>query len=259
MGSGVPRDAGIWPIGQLFLTLSKAVVILPQSTFRGRNTVCRSSRSNSISSARKSSPKSKRSAKTRFRIASTRPTTVAEILTDYGTHDAATLEDEHRSVRVAGRLVTLRLQARPALRTSQGGGERLQIYVKLDVVGERGFQLFRLLDIGDMIGVSGHLFRTKTNELTVWVEQLTLLTKALLPLPEKWHGLADVSTRYRQRYLDLIANPARAKYFPAARRDSARAAPILRRARLYRSGNAHDADHRGRGGGAALYHSPQYP
>src|SRR5690348_7927082 len=83
---------------------------------------------------------------------------------------------------------------------------RLQIYVKLDAVGERAFQLFQLLDMGDIIGVSGHLFRTKTNELTVWVEQLTLLTKALLPLPEKWHGLADVELRYRRRYLDLIAN-----------------------------------------------------
>ena len=78
--------------------------------------------------------------------------------------------------------------------------------MKLDVVGDRGFQLFQLLDMGDVIGVAGHLFRTKTGELTVWVEQFTLLTKALLPLPEKWHGLADVELRYRQRYLDLIVN-----------------------------------------------------
>jgi lysyl-tRNA synthetase class 2 len=74
------------------------------------------------------------------------------------------------------------------------------------VVGDEPFELFRLLDMGDIIGVSGHLFRTKTGELTVWVEQLTLLTKSLLPLPEKWHGLHDVEQRYRQRYLDLIAN-----------------------------------------------------
>ena len=96
--------------------------------------------------------------------------------------------------------------------------------MKLDVVGERAFQLFQLLDMGDIVGVSGHLFRTKTNELTVWVEQLTLLSKALLPLPEKWHGLADVEMRYRQRYLDLIVNPARARDFLAARGDSARVA-----------------------------------
>jgi lysyl-tRNA synthetase, class II len=79
--------------------------------------------------------------------------------------------------------------------------------VKLDVVGEHGFRLFQLLDMGDIVGVSGHLFRTKTNELTIWVDRLILLTKALLPLPEKWHGLADIELRYRQRYLDLIANP----------------------------------------------------
>ncbi len=88
----------------------------------------------------------------------------------------------------------------------QNGGKRIQIYVRKDVVGEAGFALFHLLDLGDSIGVRGHLFRTKTNELSVWVEELTFLSKALLPLPEKWHGLADVEIGTRQRYLDLIAN-----------------------------------------------------
>src|SRR5262249_829222 len=85
-------------------------------------------------------------------------------------------------------------------------GERLQIYVKLDFVGEKGFALYKLLDLGDHIGVSGYLFRTKTNELTVHVEEITFLSKDLLPLPEKWHGLQDVELRYRQRYVDLIMN-----------------------------------------------------
>src|SRR6266852_9931878 len=88
----------------------------------------------------------------------------------------------------------------------QGAGKRIQIYVKKDVVGEQGFQLCHLLDLGDAIGVRGHLFRTKTNELSIWVEEIFFLSKALLPLPEKWHGLTDVELRYRQRYLDLIAN-----------------------------------------------------
>ena len=88
----------------------------------------------------------------------------------------------------------------------QGSGKVIQIYVRKDVVGERGFQLFHLLDLGDHVGVQGHVFRTKTNELSIWVTELTLLSKALLPLPEKWHGLTDVELRYRQRYLDLIAN-----------------------------------------------------
>jgi lysyl-tRNA synthetase class 2 len=88
----------------------------------------------------------------------------------------------------------------------QGAGSRIQIYVRKDVVGEKGFQLFQLLDLGDHVGVKGHVFRTKSGELSVWVEELFFLSKALLPLPEKWHGLADIELRYRQRYLDLIAN-----------------------------------------------------
>ena len=80
------------------------------------------------------------------------------------------------------------------------------MYVRLDVIGEQAFKLFQLLDLGDIVGVSGNLFRTKTGELTIRVEGLELLSKALLPLPEKWHGLADVEMRYRRRYLDLIVN-----------------------------------------------------
>src|SRR5579885_1041846 len=100
----------------------------------------------------------------------------------------------------------------------QGAGKRIQIYVKKDVVGEAGFALFHLLDLGDMVGVQGHLFRTKTGELTVWVQRLSFLAKALLPLPEKWHGLTDVELRYRHRYLDLIANDqARSVFLTRAR------------------------------------------
>ena len=107
---------------------------------------------------------------------------------------------------MAGRIVALRPHGKAAFAHLMGDGTRLQIYVKLDVVGAEAYKLFQLLDLGDIIGVSGHLFRTKTNELTVWVEGLQLLTKALLPLPEKWHGLADIELRYRRRYLDLIVN-----------------------------------------------------
>jgi len=89
----------------------------------------------------------------------------------------------------------------------QQGGKRLQIYVKKDAVGDSGFELYKLLDLGDHIGVKGYLFRTRTGELSVHVEELTFLAKDLLPLPEKWHGLTDVELRYRQRYLDLTMNP----------------------------------------------------
>ena len=110
-------------------------------------------------------------------------------------------------MRVAGRVVALRPHGKAGFAHILGQGKRLQLYVKLDAVGAENFEIFRSLDLGDIIGVTGHLFRTKTNELTVWVEKLELLTKALLPLPEKFHGLADPDIRYRQRYLDLIANP----------------------------------------------------
>ena len=73
-------------------------------------------------------------------------------------------------------------------------------------MGERGFELYRLFDLGDIIGITGHLFRTRTGELSVWATELHLLAKALLPLPEKWHGLTDIELRYRHRYVDLIAN-----------------------------------------------------
>jgi lysyl-tRNA synthetase class 2 len=132
--------------------------------------------------------------------------TVAELVERYGEKPKEELEAHRIETRVAGRIVALRLHGKAGFAHLQGAGKRIQIYVKLDVVGEKGFQLFQLLDMGDSIGVAGHLFRTKTNELTVWVEQLSLLAKALLPLPEKWHGLADVEVRYRRRYLDLIAN-----------------------------------------------------
>jgi lysyl-tRNA synthetase class 2 len=124
----------------------------------------------------------------------------------YGAAPAADLEAKKVEVRVAGRIVSYRLMGKAGFAHLQGSGKRLQVYVRKDVVGDEGFEVFHLLDLGDSIGVQGHLFRTKTGELSVWVTELTVLSKALLPLPEKWHGLTDVELRYRQRYLDLIAN-----------------------------------------------------
>src|SRR6266550_1901678 len=132
--------------------------------------------------------------------------TPAELVEKYASADAAALEASKPPVRVAGRIVALRLHGKAGFAHISGSGQRLQIYVKLDIVGSRAFELFQMLDLGDFVGLNGHLFRTKTGELTVWVSELTLLSKALLPLPEKWHGLSDVEVRYRQRYLDLIAN-----------------------------------------------------
>ena len=132
--------------------------------------------------------------------------TPKQILERFGARTSEQLTSERVEIRTAGRIIALRPHGRAAFAHLVGEGARLQIYIKLDLVGEQAFKLFQLLDLGDIIGVSGHLFRTRTNELTVSVEKLELLSKALLPLPEKWHGLADVEQRYRRRYLDLIVN-----------------------------------------------------
>ena len=139
--------------------------------------------------------------------------TPAALVEAFAETPAAELEAHRREVRVAGRIVSYRLMGKAGFAHIQGAGKRIQVYVKRDVLGERAFKLFHLLDLGDNIGVAGHLFRTKTNELSIWVEELTFLSKALLPLPEKWHGLTDIEIRYRQRYLDLIANEKSRRVF----------------------------------------------
>src|SRR5215472_2065835 len=133
--------------------------------------------------------------------------TVPQILAEYSDKTAEQLEAQRVEVRVAGRNMSLRLMGKAAFAHLQQGGQRLQIYVKKDAVGEKGFELFKLLDLGDHIGARGYLFRTRTGELSVHVEEITFLSKDLLPLPEKWHGLTDVELRYRQRYVDLVVNP----------------------------------------------------
>src|SRR6266478_5793808 len=139
--------------------------------------------------------------------------TPAQLAEKYAGTTAPELETGKIEASIAGRLVSYRLMGKAGFAHLQGGGGRLQIYVRKDVVGERGFELFHQLDLGDLIGARGHLFRTKTGELSLCVDEVTLLSKALLPLPEKWHGLTDVELRYRQRYLDLIANEGSRRIF----------------------------------------------
>jgi len=125
----------------------------------------------------------------------------------HGQKTKETLEQECISCTVAGRIVALRRFGKAAFAVLQDGSERLQAYLKKDLLSAQAYTVTEQLDLGDWIGVTGILFRTKTNEFTVEVHELTFLSKALRPLPEKWHGLTDVETRYRQRYVDLIANP----------------------------------------------------
>jgi lysyl-tRNA synthetase class 2 len=107
----------------------------------------------------------------------------------------------------------MRGQGKAGFSNVSSGSHRLQVYTRLDEVGEANFALYQLLDIGDFIGVAGYLFRTKTNELSVHAKKIDFLAKSFLPLPEKWHGLSDVEIRYRQRYLDLISNPESRQVF----------------------------------------------
>ncbi len=110
-------------------------------------------------------------------------------------------------IKVAGRIQTIRRMGKAGFMHIQQNGAKLQCYVRKDAVSELDYQLFGLLDIGDIIGAEGYVFRTRTGELSLHVEKLEFLSKTLLAMPEKWHGLEDVEIRYRQRYLDLIANP----------------------------------------------------
>ena len=119
---------------------------------------------------------------------------------------AENLESERPHVALAGRVMAHRRQGKAGFAVLQNNGRRLQIYVRQDAVGERAFELYKLLDLGDHVGVSGYLFRTRTGELTIHVETLTFLAKAMIPLPDKFHGLQDIELRYRQRYLDLFTD-----------------------------------------------------
>jgi lysyl-tRNA synthetase class 2 len=132
--------------------------------------------------------------------------TIPAIREKWGEATAEELESPRPTVAIAGRIMAIRAQGKAGFATLQQEGQRLQIYVRLDAVGEEGFALYKLLDLGDHIGVSGYLFRTRTGELTIHVERLTFLAKAMLSLPEKFHGLTDVEIRYRQRYVDLFTN-----------------------------------------------------
>ncbi|MBV9296674.1 MAG: lysine--tRNA ligase [Acidobacteriaceae bacterium] len=138
--------------------------------------------------------------------------TIPQVLAEYSSKTAEELAG-HINVRIAGRILTIRRMGKAGFLHLLQEGEKLQIYVKKDAVNEISYKLYELLDIGDIIGVSGYLFRTKTGELTVHVEELVFLSKIMFALPEKWHGLEDIETRYRQRYLDLIANSEIRKIF----------------------------------------------
>ena len=131
----------------------------------------------------------------------------------YRNHTAAFFDSEAVAVSLAGRLMTLRDHGKTTFADLKDRTGQIQIYLREDRLGNEAYNLLKWTDIGDFLGVTGRLFRTRTGELTVAAVEFRLLTKSLRPLPEKWHGLVDVETRYRQRYLDLVANPEVATVF----------------------------------------------
>ncbi len=136
-----------------------------------------------------------------------------ELHAEYGEKDGAELEARNVRVKVAGRMMTRRVMGKASFCHLQDMSGQIQLYVTRDALGEDAYDDFRKWDIGDILGAEGTLFKTKTGELSVKVDGVRLLTKSLRPLPEKYHGLTDTETRYRQRYLDLIMNEVARKTF----------------------------------------------
>lgn len=139
---------------------------------------------------------------------------------------------ENTDVAIAGRMMTRRIMGKASFMDIRDGSDRMQVYVRKDDVGEETYADFKKWDLGDIIGIKGKVFRTKMGEISVHAEEIVLLSKSLLPLPEKWHGLKDKEERYRKRYLDLIANPENKDTFVKRSR-------ILREIRAFLDGHGY--------------------
>jgi lysyl-tRNA synthetase class 2 len=133
-------------------------------------------------------------------------TTIEQIVREESSKTGEELDVAARNVKIAGRIMTLRDHGKTAFLDLSEGTARIQVYCRKDTLAEREWSLYQNLDLGDWVGVEGHVFRTKKGELSVKAAKLDFLVKALRPLPEKWHGLTDIEQRYRQRYVDLIVN-----------------------------------------------------
>lgn len=140
-------------------------------------------------------------------------THVGDILKEYSALDEAALAEVGKVFRLAGRMTSLRSFGKVTFIKLQDATDAMQVFVARDELGQEAYQLFKKFDIGDLVGVEGDLFRTKTGELTVRAKSISLVTKSMRPLPEKYHGLKDMETRYRQRYVDLIVTPKTSEIF----------------------------------------------
>lgn len=135
-------------------------------------------------------------------------THVAEqLIAEFGDLEKEVIEEKNHSVTIAGRVMTKRGKGKAGFAHIQDITDQIQIYVRKDTVGDAQYELFQSIDLGDIVGIEGILFKTRVGELSIKVDNFQLLSKALRPLPDKYHGLKDVEQRYRQRYLDLTMNP----------------------------------------------------
>ncbi|HUK34232.1 MAG TPA: lysine--tRNA ligase [Vicinamibacterales bacterium] len=138
---------------------------------------------------------------------------ISQLVAEHGDRSHDELEADRIQTTTSGRILGMRSFGRANFVVLSDGLTTIQVYVRQDSVPELDFRMFKLLDFGDVIGVEGRLFRTKTNEFSIWASRVHFLVKCLVPLPEKWHGLTDIEIRYRQRYLDLIVNPESRRVF----------------------------------------------
>jgi lysyl-tRNA synthetase, class II len=143
----------------------------------------------------------------------TRTDRITALVDAHGGKTGEELESTKIDTRAAGRVLGVRSFGKANFLVLSDGINRIQAYIRQDALPELDFKVFKLLDLGDQVGVEGHLFRTRTGELTIYARGLEFLAKCHVPLPEKWHGLTDIETRYRQRYVDLIVNPDSRRVF----------------------------------------------
>src|SRR6266508_4805306 len=180
---------------------------------RGSMTEDRGSESEQIRQRRANFDELQRLGVTAYPHAFARTDTVAGLVAAHSATTGEELEAGRVETTTSGRILAIRSFGKANFLVISDGRSKIQVYIRKDALSERDFAVFKLLDLGDFVGVSGHLFRTKTNELTIWASKLEFLAKCFIPLPEKWHGLQDIETRYRQRYLDLIVNPDSRRVF----------------------------------------------
>lgn len=181
-----------------------------------------------------------------------------DIRSEYGECTKEELDEQNVTVRVAGRIMTKRRQGKAGFMHIQDVDGRIQIYVRKDDIGEDAYELFKKSDIGDIVGIEGMLMRTNTGELSVHAKVYTHLTKALRPLPEKFHGLQDKEERFRRRYVDLIMNEE-SKHIALTRPRIIRGHPALSgRQGTGGSGDAGAAADPGRSGCTSVHHASQY-